>query len=235
MTEPAGVGSRRPAWLTGPVLTVSALSIAAGIAQFSVTAVIGDVASAFGEPGTGDDLAAQIGLPTSTIGVALAMIRLTSLASLPVSALGDRFGRRSVLLTLAALGLSLTAMAALAPSFWVYVALVALARPMLSSVNALAGVVAAEETTSKDRSAAIALVTAAYGIGAGIVSLSRTRSPASRPSVWSPPSSCSPCWRCRCSPAGSANPRSPPPLRTARGCPAPSRVPTDGGSRSSRR
>jgi hypothetical protein len=32
------------------------------------------------------------------------------------------------------------------PSFWVYVALVALARPALSTVNVLAGVIAAEET-----------------------------------------------------------------------------------------
>ncbi|WP_052666074.1 MFS transporter [Nitriliruptor alkaliphilus] len=177
MTDLAPSGSRRPAWLTAPVLTVAALSIASGLAQFSVTAVIGDVASAFGEPGTGDDLAAQIGLPTTTLGAALALVRLASLGALPASALADRFGRRSVLLTLAALGLSLTTMAALAPSFWVYVALVALARPLLSAVNALAGVVAAEETTSRDRSAAIALVTAAYGVGAGVVSLARTALP----------------------------------------------------------
>jgi predicted MFS family arabinose efflux permease len=167
----------RPAWLTTPVLTVAVLSIASGMAQFSVTAVIGDVASAFGEPGAGDDLTAQIGLPTTTIGIALAVVRLTSLAALPAAALADRYGRRSVLLTLVALGLGLTALASLAPSFWFYVALVALARPMLSAVNGLAGVVAAEETTSRDRSAAIALVTAAYGLGAGVVSLARTALP----------------------------------------------------------
>jgi MFS family permease len=171
------VRDRRPAWLTAPVLTVSVLSIGAGIGQFSVTAVIGDVATHFGEPGTGDGLTAQIGLPTTTIGVALALIRAASLASLPAAALADRFGRRTLLLTLSVVGLGLTALAALAPAFWVYVALVALARPMLSSVNALAGVVAAEETTSRDRSAAIALVTAAYGIGAGAVSLARTGLP----------------------------------------------------------
>jgi MFS family permease len=169
--------SRRPEWLTAPVLTVSVLSIAAGIGQFSVTAVIGDVATAFGEPGAGDDLTAQIGVPTTTLGIALALIRLTSLASLPASALADRFGRRTLLLTLAAIGLAATSAAALAPGFWWYVALVALARPMLSSVNGLAAVVAAEETRSRDRSSAIALITAAYGLGAGIVSLSRTALP----------------------------------------------------------
>jgi predicted MFS family arabinose efflux permease len=175
--DPVTSRGGRPAWLTGPVLTVAALSIASGIAQFSVTAVIGDVASHFGEPGNGDDLTAQIGLPTTTIGLALALVRLASLGSLPASALGDRLGRRTTLLALSAVGLTLTALAALAPGFWVYVALVALARPMLSAVNGLAGVVAAEESSSRDRSAAIALVTAAYGLGAGVVSLSRSALP----------------------------------------------------------
>ena len=180
MSDPAPVTAARPprgrpAWLTAPVLTVSVLSIAAGVAQFSVTAVIGDVAAAFGEVGAGggNDVASQIGLPATTLGIALALIRLASLLSLPAAALADRFGRRNLLLTLAAIGLTLTSVAALAPGFWWYVALVALARPALSTVNALAGVVAAEETTSKDRSAAIALITAAYGLGAGVVSVAR--------------------------------------------------------------
>jgi MFS family permease len=169
----APAGARRPAWLTAPVLAVSVLSVAAGIAQFSVTAVIGDVAAAFGEPGTGDDLASMVGLPTTTVGIALSLIRLASLGSLPATALADARGRRRVLLTLATLGLGLTALAALAPSFWVYVALVALARPAMSTVNALAGVVAAEESTANDRSAAIALIAVAYGLGSGLVAVGR--------------------------------------------------------------
>ncbi|MEX0868938.1 MAG: MFS transporter, partial [Nitriliruptoraceae bacterium] len=163
----------RPAWLTAPVLTVSVLPVAAGIAQFSVTAVIGDVAAAFGEVGPGESMAAQIGLPTTTVGIALSIVRLASLASLPIASLADRFGRRSVLLALAATGLALTSMAALSPGFWWYVALVSLARPAMSTVNALSGVVAAEESRSRDRSAAIALVTAAYGVGSGIVAVAR--------------------------------------------------------------
>jgi MFS family permease len=163
----------RPAWLTVPILTVSVLSVASGLAQFSITAVIGDVAAHFGEPGAGAEVAAQIGLPATTVGVALAVIRLASLASLPAAALADRLGRRRLLLAAAAVGLALTSLAALSPGFWWYVALVALARPALSTLNAVAGVVAAEETTSRDRSAAIALITAAYGVGAGIVSVTR--------------------------------------------------------------
>lgn len=164
---------RRPAWLTAPVLTVSVLSIASGIANFGVTTVIGDVAAYFGETGPGGDLAAQIGLPATTVGVALALIRLSALGALPATALADRYGRRALLLTVSALGLGMTSLAALAPTFWFYVILAAMARPALSTINALAGVIAAEEATGRDRSASLALITAAYGLGAGIVSVGR--------------------------------------------------------------
>jgi predicted MFS family arabinose efflux permease len=163
----------RPVWLTAPVLTVAVLSIGSGIAQFGVTTVIGDVAETFGQPGAGDTLADQVGLPVTTVGIALAIIRLASLGSLPATALADRLGRRRMLLTLAAIGLSITSLAALSPGFWWYVALIALSRPALSTVNALAGVVAAEEATSRDRSAAVSLIAVAYGLGAGIVSVGR--------------------------------------------------------------
>ncbi len=164
---------RRPGWLTVPILAVSGLSVGSGIAQFGVTAVIGDVAAAFGEVGVGDDLTAQIGLPATTVGLALALIRLTSLASLPAAAIADQRGRQRVLVALSVVGLGLTALAALSPGFWWYVTLVALARPALSGVNAVAGVVASEETRTKDRSAAIAVVTAAYGLGAGLIVVGR--------------------------------------------------------------
>lgn len=171
-TGPSRARRRTPVWLTAPLLTVAALSVASGIGQFAVTTVIGDVAAAFGEP-SGDDALAQIGLPATSVGLALAVIRLASLGALPTSALADRWGRRRMLLISAAIGLGLTSLSALAPSFWWYVALVALSRPALSTVNALDGVIAAEETTSRHRSWAIALVAAAYGLGAGIIAVGR--------------------------------------------------------------
>ncbi len=164
--------SSRPVWLTAPVLTVSVLSVAAGIGQFSVTTVIGDVAATFGEP-SADEALAQIGVPVTTVGIALAVIRLASLGSLPAAALADRVGRRSVLLAVATIGLALTSLAALAPGFWWYVALVAMARPALTTVSLLSGVVAAEESRSQGRSAALALIAAAYGLGAGIIAVTR--------------------------------------------------------------
>ena len=167
-------GERRaPAWRTAPVLAASLLAMSSGIAAFGVTAAIGDVAATFGEPGAGDDALAEIGLPVTTIGIALGIVRLASLGSLPLAAAADRVGRRRLLLTVATLGLTLTSLAAAAPGFWVYVALVALARPSLATVNGVAGVVAAEESRSTDRAGAIALITAAYGVGSGIVSVGR--------------------------------------------------------------
>jgi MFS family permease len=163
----------RPSWATAPVLGVAGLSVGSGLAAFGVTAVIGDVAATFGHPSREDGDLAAIGLPVTTVGVALAIVRLASLGSLPLAAVADRVGRRRVLLTVAAVGFAVTTAAAAAPGFWWYVVLVALARPTLATINVVAGVVAAEESRSADRAGAIALVTAAYGLGSGIVSVGR--------------------------------------------------------------
>lgn len=162
----------RPGWLTTPVLSVAVLSVASGVAQFGVTTVIRDVAVEFGEV-VGDGALDQLGLPATTLGLALALIRLSSLGSLPTAALADRLGRRRVLLAATALGLALTTLSASAWGFWVFVVLVAMARPLLSAVNAVAGVIAAEETDSRSRAWALALIATAYGLGAGLVAVMR--------------------------------------------------------------
>jgi len=155
------------------VLSVAGLSIGGGISAFGVTVVAGDVAAAFGDVTADDGPLGQIGLPVTTVGVALALIRLASLGSLGLAVMADRVGRRRLLLAVAILGFGLTSLAALSPGFWWYVALVALARPCLAALNAVAGVVAAEESRSVDRAGAIALITAAYGLGSGVVSVGR--------------------------------------------------------------
>lgn len=163
----------RPAWLSTPILAVSAFAIASGMGQFAVTTTIGDVAQAFGSIGDDPGALAQIGLPATTVGIALSLIRLASLASLPLSALADRKGRRRSLIVMAVLGLGFTASAAAAPSFWWFVVAAAIARPALSTVNNLSGVIAAEETRTTNRAAALAVVATAYGVGAGVIALSR--------------------------------------------------------------
>jgi MFS family permease len=160
-------------WRHPAILAVAAATVAAGFAQFGATTALGDVAHAFGQAGEGASVAAKVGLSGTTLGVGLAIVRLASLASLPLAALADGHGRRRVLLGCVSGGLAATALAALSPGYWWFVALFALGRPMLSATNAISGVVAAEETRSRDRAKAIGLVTAGYGIGAGLTALVR--------------------------------------------------------------
>ena len=160
-------------WRHPAILAVAAATVAAGFAQFGATTALGDVAHAFGESGEGTSTVARVGLSGTTLGIGLALVRLASLASLPLAALADRHGRRRLLLACVSGGLAVTALAALSPGYWWFVALFAIGRPMLSATNAVAVVVAAEETETRDRAKAIALMTAGYGIGAGLTALIR--------------------------------------------------------------
>ncbi|HZD74056.1 MAG TPA: MFS transporter [Actinomycetota bacterium] len=160
-------------WRHPAILAAGWFALAAGFAQFGATTALGDVAKSFGAPQGGDSIAARVGLSGATLGIGLGVIRLASLGSLPLAGLADRFGRRRTLIGCVTLGLALTASAALSPSFWWFVAIFALGRPLLSATNTVAGVVAAEETRSHDRVKAIALVTAGYAIGAGLTALLR--------------------------------------------------------------
>jgi MFS family permease len=160
-------------WRDPAILAVGWFALAAGFAQFGATAALGDVARAFGASDGGASITAKVGLSGTTLGVGLAVIRLASLGSLPLAGVADRRGRKRTLLGCVALGLALTATAALSPSFWWFVLIFALGRPLLSATNTIAGVIAAEETSSRERAKAIALVTAGFGIGAGLTALLR--------------------------------------------------------------
>jgi MFS family permease len=161
-------------WHDPAILATGALAAAAGFAQFGATSALADVARSFGKPSpTGTSVAAEVGLSFTILGVGLGTIRLAALGSLPLAALADRIGRRRVMLGCTALGLAVTAVAALSPGYWWFVALFALGRPLLAGTNAISGVIAAEETRSRDRAKAIALVTAAWGGGTGLIAVVR--------------------------------------------------------------
>jgi MFS family permease len=160
-------------WRHRTVLAAAVLAIASGFAQFGVTAALADVARVFGAAGPGPSLAEQVGLSLTTLGLGLGVIRFASLASMPLAALADRVGRRRVILGCCLIGLALTVVAAGSPTFWWFVALFAIGRPLLSATNALAGVIAAEETRAADRAKAIALIAAAYGFGAALIAVIR--------------------------------------------------------------
>ncbi len=156
-------------WRHPSVIAAAVFSAYAGFAQFSATAALPDIATAFGVSADGSgSIAAQVGLSGTVLGVALGVIRLASVASLPLARSADEHGRRRVLVGASAVGLALTALAAGAPAFWLFVGILAISRPLMSATNAVAGVIAAEEVATSDRSRALAVITVGYGIGAGL-------------------------------------------------------------------
>lgn len=169
----SGVTGRWPDWLDPPLLGIGALVAAAGFAQFGGVATLGDVAAEFGAVEEGPSIAEQAGLSGTALGLGLATIRLAGLLSLPLSASADRLGRRRVLLGCAAAGLAVTACVALAPSYWVFVAVLALARPFILASETVGEVSAAELSSSAHRARAIAVVAASFGIGSGLIAVAR--------------------------------------------------------------
>ncbi|MDQ2815619.1 MAG: MFS transporter [Actinomycetota bacterium] len=153
------------------MVAIAIAAFASGFAQNGVVASLGDVAKGFGQVNAGATLADQAGLSGSALGIGLAIMRLASLGALPVTGLADRFGRRRMLLVTLGLGLAMTGVAAVSPSYWWFVAIFASGRPLLSATTALAQVTAAEQTGSADRAKAVALIAAGYGAGAGVVAI----------------------------------------------------------------
>jgi MFS family permease len=158
-------------WREPAVLGAALLAMAAGFAQFGAVAALGDVAKHFGHITRGATIAEQAGLSGTKLGIGLAVIRLASLGGLPLAGLADRFGRRRMLLTTCAIGLALTAVSAVSPTYWWFVAIFALGRPLLSATSGVAQVAAAEQTASSQRAKAVALIAAGYGIGSGLIAI----------------------------------------------------------------
>ena len=161
-------GLRLHRWSDRAVVAVAITALASGFGQFGVVAALGDVSTQLGHVAPGGTIADKVGLSGTSLGIGLAIIRLASLGSLPLIGIADRLGRRPMILAVTTLGLALTVVAAASPDYWWFVAIFAFGRPLLSATNALAEVMAAEETSSRDRAAAVALIAAGYGVGAGL-------------------------------------------------------------------
>jgi MFS family permease len=152
-------------------VAVAFVTLAAGFGQFGAIASLGDVAKSFGHITHGTSIAEQAGLSGTELGIGLAVIRLASLGGLPLAGLADRMGRRRTLLAACGLGLAFTALAALSPGYWWFVGIFALGRPLLSTSASVSQVAAAEQTGTNDRAKAVALIAAAYGVGAGLIAI----------------------------------------------------------------
>ncbi|MDZ7705099.1 MAG: MFS transporter [Trueperaceae bacterium] len=164
---------RLPGWLSAPIVGASMITLYAGAAQFGVTAVLGDVAVAF-DVATSAEVEETVGMSTGALGLGLAAIRFAGAGALFGSVIADRLGRRIVLLAAAAIGLVATGVATFMPTFWSFVLLLAVGRPLLTTTNAVVPVVASEEAATEDRTAALAYMSAMYAVGAGIVSVARS-------------------------------------------------------------
>ncbi len=169
MRTGADPGVRR--WLDASVVGLALLALCAGFGQFGAVAALGDVAKSFGHVTGGSTIADRAGLSGTELGLGLAILRLASLAALPLSGMADRLGRRTVLIASCGAGLAFTALAAASPGYWWFIAIFAVGRPLLSTTSAIAQVGAAEETSSGERAKAIALITAGYGVGAGLTAV----------------------------------------------------------------
>jgi MFS family permease len=158
-------------WREPAVVGTALLAVAAGFGQFGAVAALGDVAKHFGHITHGATIAEQAGLSGTKLGIGLAVLRLASLGGLPLAGLADRVGRRRMLLLTCAVGLTLTAVSAVSPTYWWFVAIFALGRPLLSATSGVAQVAAAEQTASSQRAKAVALIAAGYGIGSGLIAI----------------------------------------------------------------
>jgi len=158
-------------WRDPVIVAVALCAMAAGFGQFGVVAALGDVARTYGQVHDGASLTDQAGLSGTELGIGLAIVRLASIGALPLTGLADRFGRRRMLRISLVVGLAVTVAAVGSPGYWFFVAVFALGRPFLSATAALSQVVAAEQTASGQRTRALALVTAGYGLGAGLTAV----------------------------------------------------------------
>ena len=133
-------------WSDPAIFAVAFIALASGFGQYGAVAALGDVSKQLGHVAPGGSITDKVGLSGTSLGVGLAIIRLASLGSLPLIGIADRLGRRRVILGVTIVGLALTVVAAASTGYWWFVVIFAFGRPLLSATNALAEVMAAEET-----------------------------------------------------------------------------------------
>ncbi len=147
------------------------LALAANFAQFGATVSLADVAKHFGHPTSSQTIQSVVGLSGSELSVGLAILRVASLAALPLASLADRWGRTSVLRRTLYVGLIITACASLSPTYWFFVLCFALARPLMSTTSTIVSVVSVELSSTKGRIDRLVIIAAGAGIGSGLAAI----------------------------------------------------------------
>lgn len=148
-----------------------AVALSAGFATFGSVTALDDVARHFGHVVSGHSIQDVVGLSGSVLGLGLSSLRAASLLALPLASLADRRGRTPVLRRTLVGGLLVTALAALSPAYWFFVACFAVARPLLGAATTLVQVVTVELSARDHRMRLLAVMTAGTAIGSGLSAL----------------------------------------------------------------
>jgi MFS transporter, putative metabolite:H+ symporter len=114
-------------------------------------------------------IAKGLGVAVATFGIGVALIRLATIGSLPFLRFADRIGRRAMLLVSLVLFTAATGATALAWGLAAFVALQMAARVFLSTEQALANLVVAEELRADRRGAGLSALGIVSGLGYGAV------------------------------------------------------------------
>lgn len=109
----------------------------------------------------------EFGIDNTGQGLGAAVVRWGIFLALPFVALADRHGRRRMIVLLAWLAPTISALGALAPNFPILVATQTVGRPLGIMLEALIVVVAIEELPRGSRALGTAVIAVASGVGAG--------------------------------------------------------------------
>ena len=101
-------------------------------------------------------------------GIAGAIVRLGIVLAIPLAVLGDRMGRRRVIVSLSWVAPLIAAAGAFAPNFWLLTANQTVARPLGLALDVALLVVAIEEMPKNARAYGLSILALANGFGAGI-------------------------------------------------------------------
>jgi MFS family permease len=110
----------------------------------------------------------EFGVTTTGQGVAAAIVRVGIVLAIPLAILGDRVGRRRIVVALAFIAPVLASLGALAPNFAVLVATQTIARPIGLALDVAVLVIVIEEMPKHGRAYGLSVLALASGFGAGI-------------------------------------------------------------------
>ena len=156
--------ARRPWWAPPQLLNTREVSVLALLAGASMaTAFINTLFTQ-----TVTYAAESFGVSEQGQGVAGAIVRFGIVIAIPLAVLGDRIGRRRIVVTLAWVAPIIAALGALAPNFWLLTANQTVARPLGLALDVALLVVAVEEMPKDARAYGLSLLALANGVGAGV-------------------------------------------------------------------